>query len=389
MRARLRLDPALLAIGMLASCAQGERSTSNGAPPAASLLAAPKAPSAPVEKPPFEPPRDDPPAPMPGPRRMRLAAAVTENDACIACHDDEAREWQSSFHHRANTDPAYVAAFRIEPTPFCRSCHAPEADPRKEPPPKVSELGVGCVTCHVTEEGTVLAAEHAGTPPVNAPHPIRRSIELAHQGGCAGCHEFRFPRPGGDDDDAFFMQTTAREHRRSPAAERACADCHMPVERGHRSHAFASVRDPAWLKKNLDVKVERASGDTLRVTLRQTDPGHDFPTGDLFRRLQVGVAIHAEDGTLLHRETRALTRHFELIPGQLGRTLTADDRVTSEPREVDFPLPPSHEIPPRATIACWVTYQRVATTGTGQNPESATIESEIPLFKTTLPFAPR
>lgn len=390
----------LVSLSGLAACAQGDRPFGAGEPTARPALgAASTAPTTPPaeepsrqERPHAAPPRDEAPIPMPRPRRMRLAAAVVANEACIACHDDEARSWRGSLHQRANTDPAYVAAFRIEPSPFCRSCHAPEADPQREPPAAVSELGVGCVTCHVTEEGVVLAAARASsldeTLGVAAPHPVRRSLEFAREGACAACHEFRFPRPGGDEDDALFMQTTVREHRRSPAAERGCADCHMPAEGGRRSHAFASVRDPAWLRTKLDVKVERASGDLLRVTLRQTDPGHDFPTGDLFRRLEVGYLLRAEGGAILRRETRALTRHFELVPGQLGRTLTGDDRVTSEPREVELPLPPAGEAPLGNTLTCWVTYQRVATTGTGHDPDSAVLESEVPLFTTTLPFSP-
>ncbi|MBK9266486.1 MAG: hypothetical protein IPM54_42700 [Polyangiaceae bacterium] len=307
---------------------------------------------------------------MPRPGRRRLEAAVRENAMCETCHDDEAKEWRGSYHQRANVDPAYQKAFAIEPLPFCRSCHAPEANPLEEPPPAVSALGVGCVTCHVTEEGVVLAAsrpgedtEHEGSP---APHPLRRSNAFAHAGGCAGCHEFRFPMPGGSDD-AFFMQTTAREHRRSPAAQKACADCHMPLVDGRRSHAFADVRDPEFLRKNLEASVERTSDDTLRITLVQPNPGHDFPTGDLFRRIEVGYAIKSTRGKLLRRETRHLTRHFQIVPGQPGRHLVADDRVTSEPRVVEMALPPRDEVPFAARIEWWVTYQRVASTGEGTN----------------------
>jgi hypothetical protein len=126
------------------------------------------------------PPLDEPGFPMPGPARRRLAAAVKENAACEACHDDVAKEWRGSYHQRANIDPAYRRAFAAEPSAFCSSCHAPEADPLKEPPTAVSALGVACVTCHVTEEGFVLAANHPDeqTDPnrAPAPHPLRRSI---------------------------------------------------------------------------------------------------------------------------------------------------------------------------------------------------------------------
>lgn len=331
----------------------------------------------------FTPPVDEPRIPMPGPHRKRLAAAVVQNATCTSCHNKQAQEWRGSYHQRANIDPAYVKAFAIEPSPFCRSCHAPEADPAKEPPIAVSELGVGCVTCHVTEEGFVLAADHgddAAREP--APHPVRRSKVFAHQGACADCHEFRFPMPGGDED-SFFMQTTAREHLRSPAAAKACADCHMPVEAGQRSHAFAHVRDPAWLRKNLAANAEHID-DTLRVKIVQPNPGHDAPTGDLFRRYEVGYELVTEKGEIIRRNKQYLARHFEVYSDRPGRRLTRDNRVGSEPTIVAFDLP--REAPSSARIRWWLTYQRVATVGTGQNPADAVVESEINLHFGEIPW---
>lgn len=328
---------------------------------------------------------------MPGPGRKRLGAAVTENEGCELCHEEIAREWRGSYHRRSEIDPAYRQAFAVEPSAFCRRCHAPEADPLKAPPAAVAALGVGCVTCHVTEAGFVLAAMHPDDPldPARppAPHPLRRSFAFAGTGGCAGCHEFRFPRPGGDDDEAF-MQTTAREHQRSPAAARACADCHMPLREGHRSHAFAEVRDEAWLRESLAVTVERAADDTLRVTLTQTRPGHDFPTGDLFRRLEVGYALRRDDGTTARRELRHLARHFEPIPGLAGRHLARDDRVQSEPAVVVLELPSHAEMPTIKSISWWVSYQRVATIGAGARPSEAVVESELKLHAGVIAFAP-
>ncbi|HZF56087.1 MAG TPA: multiheme c-type cytochrome [Polyangiaceae bacterium] len=375
----LRASAALLvSFCCLAGCAREDipsdlpsdlQSASTPAPAAAGPRAPEVAPSAP-----------EPSAPMPGPHRKRLGAAVALNATCISCHEEEARQWLGSYHQRANTDAAYRKAFALEPSPFCRGCHAPEADSRKEPPEEVSKLGVGCVTCHVTEEGLVLAgAIPAGDAErIPAPHPLRRSPEFAGAGGCAGCHEFRFPMPGGDED-AFFMQTTAREHRRSPSATKACADCHMPLQEGRRSHAFAQVRDPAWLRANLEVTAERTEDDTLRFTLVQPNPGHDYPTGDLFRRLEVGYELRTAGGALVRREARHLARHFELVPDRVGRHLSRDDRVTSEPRILEMDLPPTAAAPPTSRISWWVTYQRVATVGMGTNPAEASVESEVKL----------
>lgn len=319
--------------------------------------------------------------PLPRPYRARLDEALVANAECVSCHDDVAEEWRSSLHHRASEDPAYRAALDVENAGFCRGCHAPEADFRGEPDAALAALGVACVTCHVPEDGVVLAAAtHTPGAAERAPHAVTRSPDFAGPGACAGCHEFRFPAGRGDGDEAF-MQTTVREHARSAAADRPCAECHMPTDRGRRSHTFASVRDPKHLTAALRVELTRVERDLVRLTLAQRDPGHAFPTGDLFRRLEVGAELLDARGRLLRRETRHLMRHFEVVPGFPGRTLVRDDRLQGRPAEVDLELlaPPGGA--PPAVIRAFVTYQRVAAIGDGLDPESAIVESEVPLFE--------
>lgn len=317
---------------------------------------------------------------MPSPFRMRLESAVELNATCVRCHVEEAREWQSSYHGKSATNPAFREAFGIEQVAFCRGCHVPEADPAHEPPAAVADIGVSCVTCHVTEPGTVLAAltgspERLAEP---APHPVQRSAAFSATGGCKNCHEFRFPVPGGGDDDEHFMQTTVREHARSPMASVPCASCHMPPVDGHRSHAFSETRSPVWMAGRLNVTAERIGDHGVRLTLRQTTPGHGFPTGDLFRRLEVGAELRTSDGRVLDRDVRYLARHFDLVPGKFSRQLTLDDRVFAQPEEVELDLSVDGAAE-NVVTAWWVKYQRVATPGTGRSPLDARVESEIEL----------
>jgi hypothetical protein len=246
---------------------------------------------------------------MPAPYRGRREAAVTLNATCVACHPQEAAEWRASRHRAAYSNAAFQEALRIEPTAFCRGCHAPESDPAADPPPPVADLGVGCVTCHVVEPGVVLAAA---------------------------------------------LSTVSHARRVG-------------------SHAFTESRDPAWL------------GDRLRVTAAQTSPGHGFPTGDLFRRLEVGGEIRDERGEVGRRDVKHLARQFAIVPGWPGRKLVADDRVFDEPTVVELALDP----PPRVrggTVSWWVTYQRVATVGMGTDPKEARIESEVRLHAGAFPW---
>jgi hypothetical protein len=299
------------------------------------------------------------PSAFPRPYRQRLHAAILLNATCVSCHAKQAAEWQGSMHQRAYVNGAFQDALALEPTPFCRGCHAPESDPRGPAGPEVGDLGVGCVSCHIAGDET---------------HPVAASRDPS--AACAGCHEFRFPGGASDADDGY-MQTTVREHRRSASAARTCASCHMP----HGSHAFAGVRDAAWLRARLRVVAELAGadGDGARLTLAQTAPGHAFPTGDLFRRLEVGWVERDAGGRAVRREARHLTRHFEIVPGRPGRQLVDDDRVFDEPRTLEMRFGPSSR-----SVEWWVTLQRVAQVGTGIDPSAAKVESEVPLYSGVL-----
>lgn len=313
------------------------------------------------------PPKDVASARMPGPHRVRGDDAAEANARCVSCHAEEAEGWSSSRHHASGSNQAYRDALAIEPSSFCQSCHAPETDPRSMDP---DPLGVGCVTCHVTTPGEVLASGETDELDVaGAPHPVRRSVEFADTGACASCHEFTFPMASGDAD-GDFMQTTIREHGRSKAANKACASCHM---RGG-SHSFADVRDPQWLRRHVSA---RAAIDEFGVTVTiDHRAGHAFPTGDLFRRVEVGAEVRDAAGSVLRRDVRWLSRRFEIAPGEIGRRLVRDDRVHDEPVETLLDV---QAVPGAITIVWWVTYQRVAHTGDGRDPKSAVIESEVPL----------
>lgn len=325
---------------------------------------------------------------MPGPRRGRLEAAVKTNESCVVCHDEQAAEWRGSMHQRSDVDPAYRRAFAIEPLPFCRGCHAPEADPQLEPPASVHELGVGCVTCHVTEEGTVLAAPVTnlrvgvgGQGATGDAHPVKRSQAFATTGGCVHCHEFSFPGilAGSRDPDALFMQTTRREHARSSKATTPCADCHMPMVEGKRSHSFAQVRDADWLRKSIRVQAEKSDHDSVVMTLRQTQPAHGFPTGDLFRRLEVGAELRDRKGRTVRRDVQHLARHFVERVGAAGRELSHDNRIFDEPLVLDLDVAPVTKPAESLRVVYWVKLQRVATVGSGFHAEDAVVESDVEL----------
>jgi hypothetical protein len=317
---------------------------------------------------------EQPPPPMPRPGRGRTTEAVLVNQSCEACHEDVAREWRGSLHQRANLEPAYRRAFDIEPLPFCRACHAPEAIPTEAESEEVSELGVGCVTCHLSDDGAVLAAGPGPGLASDAPHPIVRSAAFAASDACATCHEFRFPTEVGRRPE-HFMQHTVTEHASSRDRDRPCADCHMPADGRRRHHRFTASRDEGMVRSAVEVRAERASPTAARVTLIPHRPGHAFPTGDLFRRVEIVVEALGPDTLVLSESRQILARHWRLRDGGVGRTLVRDDRLRDEPRELLLDVGPAGIGRP---LAFRVAYQRVAHPGLIDDGDTV-VEGEIVL----------
>lgn len=273
--------------------------------------------SAPVEAAPAAAPAVAPVA-LPGPApRARPAGTDTAavNAACAKCHAEVAAEWAGSMHRQAWVDPVFEEAYEIEPLAFCRSCHAPESDPESMPTAAAQDVGVACTTCHVQEQGGRSVVVGAHGAPASSPHPVLADARMATTSACASCHQFDFPRREG-----AAMQDTVREHAASRFAATPCQTCHMPERkaadgRRWKSHAFAVISDPAMVRSAATARAERTGARTLRVDIEPRGAGHAFPTGDMFRRLEVrAVAVDAKG--------RAIA---QATPVHLGRTF--GDRV--------------------------------------------------------------
>lgn len=197
-----------------------------------------------------------------------------------------------------------------------------------------------------------------------------RDAAFAGSGACVGCHEFAFPSAR-EPTRANLMQSTIAEHAESPVSDRSCADCHMPLGGGRRGHGFAASRVPDEVRKAVHIAAERTGPTTVRVTLLPRDLGHAFPTGDLFRRIEISAEVAGPDEIVLASANRYLARHF--APG--GRHLLRDDRVTGAGTVVDLDAGP----PAAGRMIVWrVAYQRVAHPS-GIDESEAVLEDEIVL----------
>lgn len=285
--------------------------------------------------------------PLPGPAPRAPIEPVDgiglpTDDGCARCHAEIAEEWRTSLHHRAFRNDYFSRAYAAEPTPFCRKCHAPSADPAVEPPPEARALGVGCTACHVVPAGVVGAR---AVPLREGGHAVIGDARMAAPAACGGCHDFPFPAPRGVA--AGPMQDTLGEHARSPFAGTACQGCHMPAvpSRGggtHRSHAFRVQGDRAMLARAVDVRQAALSGGEVRLVIAPGTIGHAFPTGDLFRRAEVRAApVDAAGRVIGPTSIAVLGRAFGVArAGAEAYHVQRDDTRLAGPRALALRMPP-------------------------------------------------
>ena len=175
------------------------------------------------------------------------------------------------------------------------------------------------------------------------------------------------------------MQSTMSEHASSRRRDLSCSSCHMrwvgEGEARHRSHRFEASRDERSLRAAISVVAKRTGETAATLTLTPGELGHAFPTGDLFRRLELVVEAVGVDWQVHARAVRYLTRHFgfKKQSGAQLRRVERDDRPLSTPVLVEVDLGP--EAKGRKLV--WrLTYQRVEHP-VSEDPGDAVVGGEI------------
>jgi hypothetical protein len=283
-------------------------------------------------------------------------------EECAACHQAFYREWSTSMHSQAWTDPYFQVDWRFDRSQqICRNCHTPldrqqpqrvlgfkdkeKWDPVLAPnpdfDPRLQRQGVTCAACHV-RDGKILGSTGSRA----APHPVEKLTDPNQV--CVRCHVvggerwdtfFRFPpcgtvaeirataayEPGGRKQGPGAQAVPAGRSGEIVASDIAglgCVDCHMPlVERlvvaagqaqRRRQHLWRGGHDPAMVKSALEMQLEEVpapSPDERRVRLTLTNVGaaHYVPTGTPDRHLTVGLRLLDANGTII-KEEKALIR---------------------------------------------------------------------------------
>ena len=273
-------------------------------------------------------------------------------EECATCHRKFKKEWSTTIHSQAWTDPYFQVDWRFDSSPqICKNCHIPldrqqefkvvgfndveKWDPILEPNPdfdaRLQHEGVTCTVCHL--RGGKIVGVIGNTA---APHPVEK-IEHANL-ICVRCHVvsgerwdtfFKIPPCGTVAEiqtsrDKVFVEDSS-EMSVKEIASLGCVDCHMPVVkrplvpggplRTARKHLWRGGHDPAMVKKGLTISFSKTKSKTkdtnkLRFTLTITNSGaaHYIPTGTPDRHLTVQLRALDQQGKVIKEEIHTLKR---------------------------------------------------------------------------------
>lgn len=217
------------------------------------------------------------------------ARELVDAGACARCHADITAEWAKSRHALAWTNGIFQREFQAAPKQWCINCHAPMPVQQAElasADHALADQGVNCATCHVRAGRIVAAARGAASP-----HDTIVDASFGTPAYCADCHQFTFPVLAQKDGAVermtdHPMQDTVASYGRGPFAGGAdgCLMCHG----SKTNHAFAGGHDPGMIGAAITVAWCRTAA-AIAVTLTNAAAGHDVPTGDIHRHLNLRV----------------------------------------------------------------------------------------------------
>lgn len=193
-------------------------------------------------------------------------------ESCKECHLKQYQEWSKSTHKISFTNPTYQKGYKVEGNKRCLNCHLPLESQRisvESSTPHLLNEGVTCVSCHTA---------HSSQAHKN------QSSKL-----CSQCHQFNFRHT------PVAAQNTYQEwlYYKQKGGTKRCQDCHM----NSKSHDFKFNRPDVPYSEALSFKVKK-SGNNFYLTLKNKGAGHNIPTGDIFRHLQIQAGSNGHLKTL-------------------------------------------------------------------------------------------
>lgn len=258
---------------------------------------------------------------------------------CGGCHVRIYKEWQTSKHAKAYTNPYFQAYLKKDDYNWsCYYCHTqlekqlelkiigfvgddlrrPILDINPDFDSALRDEGVNCATCHV-KDGVIYGPYEN----VDAPHDAEFNNRFLTIEICKPCHEV--PKSG----FMFYRSNpcgTIDEYNEGPYKEKGvtCQQCHMPgtmrkLARSSRrvrnvgAHTFKGGSSKEMLRKALYIDIKK-NPKNFELVVMNNGAGHTFPTGDPDRVVRIITRFYDFEGSILLEEVETLKRTIIYYP---------------------------------------------------------------------------
>ncbi|MSR74798.1 MAG: hypothetical protein EXS14_04920 [Planctomycetes bacterium] len=230
---------------------------------------------------------------------MRLQSSME----CAACHAEVVREWQDSWHSRAYTDPEVQALSKGFQDKDCLPCHLPRPvletglSLRPLERDRRHDEGVDCFTCHFAPEAnSMIGRGPLGAGARTAPCQPQESAIIGSLGLCAPCH----------NQHKVHEEWKQTSYALEGANYKDCNDCHMPqILRASgvvgRSHRYPGAHDTDILRRAATLAAETESDGAVQLVVSNTGAGHNFPTDERHRAVDLEATFVGKDGSRVSR----------------------------------------------------------------------------------------
>ena len=229
-----------------------------------------------------------------GPLEASTQTRWESSAQCKECHQSLYDEWNGSHHRISFTNPEVRTLADDFKKEECMDCHLPRPlaitgfGNRTLPRRSHFDEGVSCISCHLGPDGGIVARNDRPEVPCK---PKRNTQWLAVD-TCAACHN---------------QHGTTDQWRESTYAKLGtdCASCHMPEvkrsrkdgsERMGRGHVWLGCHDQATLRK-AETFDAMQDGAELVMVMANVGAGHNFPTEERHRAVDMMYRFVAKDGT--------------------------------------------------------------------------------------------
>jgi len=333
-------------------------------------------------------------------------------ESCGECHPAIYREWATSMHAKAWTDPYYQVDKEFDGNQqICLNCHIPLQNQQehlvlgfkdrgrykpilqKNPDfdPALQQEGVTCVVCHLRDG--VIIGPYAET---KAPHPTSFFPQMADGFSiCRKCHVV-----SGKQWDSFFRIPpcgTVSEIEEGGTTSINCTDCHMsetsrPAAEGEKirpgsQHLWRGGHDREMVTADLQAKLNvfpKGNNRQARLILTNIGADHYLPTGTPDRHLTVHFALTDSSGNILKDKVYKLKRTIMWRPFIVD--LWDTRLIKNIPRELTFSWK-ENDIPAGSSLVVTVRYHLLDEARRKRIRYQNTTPISCPVFKQSLPLS--